>query len=73
MHEKVFSIQIFQYFRQIPPRFCTLVLFITLVFVQQISVGKHLTGVQRDDGRLFIQLLLLLAFHNFQSYISFTV
>ena len=28
MHEKLFSIQIFQYFRQIPPRVCTLVLFI---------------------------------------------
>ena len=28
MHEKLFSIQIFQYFRQIPPRLCTLVLFI---------------------------------------------
>ena len=28
MHAKVFSIQIFQYLRQIPPRVCTLVLFI---------------------------------------------
>ena len=28
MHAKVFSIQIFQYFQQIPPRVCTLVLFI---------------------------------------------
>ena len=28
MHAKVFSIQIFQYFHQIPPRVCTLVLFI---------------------------------------------
>ena len=28
MHAKVISIQIFQYFRQIPPRVCTLVLFI---------------------------------------------
>ena len=31
MHAKVFSIQIFQYFHQIPPRVCTLVLFITAV------------------------------------------
>ena len=30
MHEKLFSIQIFQYFRQIPPRVCTLVLFIII-------------------------------------------
>ena len=29
MHEKLFSIQIFQYFCQIPPRVCTLVLFIS--------------------------------------------
>ena len=28
MHAKVFSIQIFQHFHQIPPRVCTLVLFI---------------------------------------------
>ena len=28
MHAKVFSIQIYQYIRQIPPRVCTLVLFI---------------------------------------------
>ena len=28
MHVKVFSIQIFQYLHQIPPRVCTLVLFI---------------------------------------------
>ena len=28
MHAKVFSIQILQYFRQISPRVCTLVLFI---------------------------------------------
>ena len=30
MHEKLFSIQIFQYFRQILPRVCTLVLFISV-------------------------------------------
>ena len=30
MHAKVFSIQIFQYLRQILPRFCTLVLFINI-------------------------------------------
>ena len=30
MHAKVFSIQIFQYFHQIPPRVCTLVLFIKI-------------------------------------------
>ena len=29
MHAKVFSIQIFQHFHQIPPRVCTLVLFIS--------------------------------------------
>ena len=28
MHAKVFSIEIFQHFHQIPPRVCTLVLFI---------------------------------------------
>ena len=33
MHAKVFSIQ---YFRQIPPRVCTLVLF--------ICIGEHLSG-----------------------------
>ena len=33
MHAKVFSIQIFQYLRQIPPRVCTLVLFIDLVIM----------------------------------------
>ena len=31
MHAKVFSIQIFQYFHQIPRRVCTLVLFIAFV------------------------------------------
>ena len=35
MHAKVFSIQIFQYFCQIPPRVCTLVLFIYLLQVKQ--------------------------------------
>ena len=33
MHAKVFSIQIFQYFRQILPRVCTLVLFILQALV----------------------------------------
>ena len=33
MHAKVFSIQIFKYLRQIPPRVCTLVLFIITVFI----------------------------------------
>ena len=32
MHANVFSIQIFQYFRQIPPRCCTLVLFIAIIY-----------------------------------------
>ena len=32
MHAKVFSIQIFQYFRQILPRVCTLVFFIFLMY-----------------------------------------
>ena len=31
MHAKVFSIQILQYFRQISPRVCTLVLFIIII------------------------------------------
>ena len=31
MHVKVFSIQIFQYFHLIPPRVCTLVLFIIIM------------------------------------------
>ena len=30
MHAKVFSIKIFQYLRQIPPRVCTSVLFIII-------------------------------------------
>ena len=34
MHAKLFSIQIFQYFRHIPPRVCTLVLFIITVTVE---------------------------------------
>ena len=34
MHEKVFSIQIFQYFRQIVRRVCTLVLFINQWFLK---------------------------------------
>ena len=33
MHAKVFSIQIFQYLRQTPPRVCTLVLFIIIVIL----------------------------------------
>ena len=33
MHAKVVSIQIFQYLHQIPPRVCTLVLFITSVLL----------------------------------------
>ena len=36
MHEKMFSIQIFQYFRQIPPRVCTLVLFI----IEVVQTGQ---------------------------------
>ena len=40
MHEKVFSIQIFQYFRQIPPRVCTLVLFIALVLCYKNDTEK---------------------------------
>ena len=39
MHEKLFSIQIFQYFRQIPPRVCTLVLFIFRA--SKNSLGKE--------------------------------
>ena len=35
IHAKVFSIQIFQYLRQILPRVCTLVLFIFLVIARQ--------------------------------------
>ena len=33
MHAKVFSIQIFQYFSQIVPRVCTLVLFIIIIII----------------------------------------
>ena len=36
MHAKVFSIQIFQYFRQIPPRVYTLVLFIIIVLLNEL-------------------------------------
>ena len=42
---KVFSIQIFQYFRQIPPRVCTLVLFIYLcnifLFFYRVCTSSH--------------------------------
>ena len=37
MHAKVFSIQIFQYFHQIPPRVCTLVLFILIVLLYIVN------------------------------------
>ena len=38
MHAKVFSIQIFQYFHQIPPRVCTLVLFIYIIIIAALEV-----------------------------------
>ena len=38
MHAKVFSIQIFQYFRQIPSSVCTLVLFIIIIVSRAIRV-----------------------------------
>ena len=40
MHEKVVSIQIFQYLRQIPPRVCTLVLFIITGNLVRIAIKK---------------------------------
>ena len=45
MHAKVFSIQIFQYLRQIPPRVCTLLLFILIVlftFILILYIAKSL-------------------------------
>ena len=48
MHEKLFSIQIFQYFRQIPPRVCTLVLFIiynnTCILYMRLSMSASFTS-----------------------------
>ena len=40
---KVFSIQIFQYLHQIPPRVCTLVLFIKILIIKKSS-KSHVTG-----------------------------
>ena len=39
MHEKLFAIQIFQSFRQIPPRVCTLVLFIIIIIGNATALG----------------------------------
>ena len=53
MYAKVFSIQIFQYFHQIPPRVCTLVLFsIQLILQLLISIKVSIYGysLYRCDG-----------------------
>ena len=42
MHAKVFSIQIFQYLRQIPPRVCTLVLFIIIIITIIIIIINNI-------------------------------
>ena len=61
MRAKVFSIKIFQYFRQIPPRVCTLVLFIICWFdgfesslvvllfslLQKMMVGFHCSYLEQ--------------------------
>ena len=46
MHEKLFSIQIFQYFRQIPPRVCTLVLFIDVISLASFPSSSCLVLVR---------------------------
>ena len=45
MHTKVFSIQIFQYFRQIPPRVCTLALFIITMTCFLIKLHRILWDI----------------------------
>ena len=53
MHEKLFSIQIFQYFCQIPPRVCTLVFFIFSVFINDLlkKVEQTGLGIQLSSGK----------------------
>ena len=50
MHAKVFSIQIFQYFHQIPPRVCTLALFVRfskcLYIYIYIYVNDNLSNIE---------------------------
>ena len=43
MHTKVFSVQIFHYFCQIPPRVCTLVLFIFKCFFHSFIYYRKAT------------------------------
>ena len=52
MHAKVVSVQIFQYLRQIPPRGCTLVLFIFSVFINELlkEVEQTGLGIQLNSG-----------------------
>ena len=75
MHAKVFSIQIFQYFRQIPPRVYTLVLFIdraTILFFKiifdffhetlpfkNVLVMSGIIGVGMDDKQVYIIIIIL--------------
>ena len=47
MHAKVFSIQIFQYFRQISPRVCTLVLFIIM---RVLIANRFLHSIAKKRG-----------------------
>ena len=51
----MFSIQTFQYLHQIPPRVCTLVLFINdlLKEVEEVEIGIQLSSGKRVGGLLF--------------------
>ena len=51
MHVKVFSIQIFQYLHQIPPRVCTLVLFIIEV-IFFFCLQKEMSSLQKTQKEL---------------------
>ena len=65
MHAKVFSIQIFQHFHQIPPRVCTLVLFIIIVLIYTHAQRA------RDIGAPLLKIMFLRCRNiAYQEYIS---
>ena len=61
MHDKLFSIQIFQYFRQIPPRVCTLVLFIIIIigdmWIPLLTLQKLLNTESKKKVYIYIYIL----------------
>ena len=61
MHAKVISIQIFQYFRQIPPWVCTLVLFIYIMWLgtsNTIIMNIIICGVYSRAAFIFLDVAL---------------